>query len=83
MPEDFPVPWAPGVRVLLPEETLRGRVAELGRQITADYAGRPLTVLCVLKGASLFAADLVRAIALPLQLEFLGVASYGSGTTSS
>ena len=83
MPEDFPVPWAPGVRVLLAEETLRARVAELGRQITADYAGRPLTVLCVLKGASLFASDLVRAVALPLRLEFLGVASYGSGTNSS
>ncbi len=83
MAEDFPVSWAPGVRVLFGEATLASRVAELGRGIAADYAGRPLTVLCVLKGASLFAADLVRAIALPLRLEFLGVASYGSGTASS
>jgi len=83
MPEEFPVSWAPGVRVLFDEATLAARVSALGTHITRDYAGRPLTVLCVLKGASLFAADLVRAIALPLHLEFLGVASYGNGTTSS
>jgi len=78
MAEDFSVPWAPGVRVLYGQAALATRVAELGSRITADYAGRALTVLCVLKGASLFTADLVRAIALPLRLEFLGVASYGS-----
>ena len=83
MAEDFSVPWAPGVRVLYGQAALATRVAELGSRITADYAGRALTVLCVLKGASLFTADLVRAIALPLRLEFLGVASYGSGSTSS
>ncbi|HSP19753.1 MAG TPA: hypoxanthine phosphoribosyltransferase [Myxococcaceae bacterium] len=77
------MPWAPRVRVLFTPARLAERVRELGARITADYAGRPLTVLCVLKGASLFAADLVRAIALPLQLEFLGVASYGGGTSSS
>jgi hypoxanthine phosphoribosyltransferase len=83
MAEDFPVSWAPGVQVLFGQATLATRVAELGRSIAADYAGRPLTVLCVLKGASLFTADLVRAIPLPLRLEFLGVASYGGGTSSS
>jgi len=83
MPEEFPVPWAPDVRVLFGQAELAARVAELGAWISRDYAGRPLTVLCVLKGAALFAADLVRAIELPLQLEFLGVASYGSGTGSS
>jgi hypoxanthine phosphoribosyltransferase len=83
MAEVFPVPWAPGVRVLFGEAALAARVRELGARITADYAERPLTVLCVLEGASLFSADLVRAIALPLRLEFLGVASYGSGTSSS
>src|SRR5215813_1492177 len=83
MPEDFPVSWAPGVRVLFGQAALAARVAELSSQITSDYAGRPLTVLSVLKGATLFTADLVRAIDLPLRLEFLGVASYGSGTTSS
>jgi hypoxanthine phosphoribosyltransferase len=83
MAEEFPVSWAPGIRVLIDEEALRARVQALGQEITRDYAGRPPTVLCVLKGASVFAADLVRAIALPLTLEFLGVASYGSGTTSN
>src|SRR5262249_47873386 len=75
--------WAGGVRGLFGQEGRGARGAEVGSRITADYAGRPLTVLCVLKGASLFAADLVRAIELPLRLEFLGVASYGGGTTSS
>ena len=84
MAEDFPVSWAPGrAGAVRAGGAWPSRVAELGRSIAADYAGRPLTVLCVLKGASLFTADLVRAIALPLRLEFLGVASYGSGTTSS
>jgi hypoxanthine phosphoribosyltransferase len=83
MAEEFPVSWAPGVRVLFGQAAISARVAELGAQITADYAGRPLTVLSVLKGATLFTADLVRAIALPLRLEFLGVASYGGGTSSS
>ncbi len=83
MPEEFPVPWAPRVRVLFGQAQIAARVAELGARIGSDYAGRPLTVLCVLKGATLFAADLVRAIPLPLQLEFLGVASYGTGTSSS
>jgi len=83
MAEEFPVSWAPGVRVLFSTDAVAARVAELGARIGRDYAGRPLTVLCVLKGASLFAADLVRAIDLPLRLEFLGVASYGGGTSSS
>src|SRR5499433_4555726 len=83
MAEEFPVSWAPNVRVLFGQAAIAARVAELGAQITADYAGRPLTVLSVLKGATLFTADLVRAITLPLRLEFLGVASYGSGTSSS
>jgi hypoxanthine phosphoribosyltransferase len=75
--------WAPGVRVLIPEAEVRARVQALGAEIARDYAGRELTVLCVLKGACLFAADLVRAIPLPLTLEFLGVASYGADTRSS
>jgi len=83
MPDEVQVAWAPGVRVLFGQADLAARVAELGARITADYAGRPLTVLCILKGASIFAADLVRAIALPLRMEFLGVASYGAGTRSS
>src|SRR5262244_2270504 len=75
--------WPPGIRVLIPEAEVRARVQALGAEIARDYAGRELTVVCVLKGASLFTADLVRAIPLPLTLEFLGVASYGADTRSS
>lgn len=56
---------------------------ELGRAITRDYAGRAPTLVCVLKGASLFFADLVRAIDLPVELEFVAVTSYGGATETS
>lgn len=69
--------------VLFDAERLRTRVAELGRDITRDYANRPLVLLSILKGSFVFAADLARAIALPLRIEFLGVQSYGDDTRSS
>ncbi|MFN7130941.1 MAG: hypoxanthine phosphoribosyltransferase [Myxococcales bacterium] len=69
--------------VMYSEEQVRARVAELGREITRDYAGQALTVVTVLKGSMVFAADLVRAIDLPLELDFLGLSSYGGGTESS
>lgn len=59
------------------------RVKALGAQITADYAGKSLVLLCVLKGSFVFASDLARAIDLPLRVEFLGVRSYGDDTRSS
>jgi hypoxanthine phosphoribosyltransferase len=62
---------------------IAARVAELGARITADYAGRSLLVVPVLKGSFVFAADLVRAIDLPLTIEVLGVQSYGDATRSS
>jgi hypoxanthine phosphoribosyltransferase len=68
---------------LLSEQAIRERVEQLGRQIAADYAGKPLVLLCVLKGSFVFAADLARAIALPVRVEFLGVRSYGDDTRSS
>ncbi len=71
------------VRELISAEQLAERVAELGRAITADYRGKQLVLLVVLKGSFMFAADLARAIELPLSIEFLGVASYGDGTNSS
>ena len=55
----------------------------MGRQIAADYAGKPLTIVGILKGAAIFFADLARAIDLPLQMDFMSVSSYGNGTTSS
>jgi hypoxanthine phosphoribosyltransferase len=73
----------PEVRSLINAERLAGRVAELAAQITREYAGRSLVLLCVLKGSFVFAADLARAIALPMRIEFLGVRSYGDDTKSS
>jgi hypoxanthine phosphoribosyltransferase len=69
--------------VLLDAEQIRRRVGELGAQIAGDYAGRSVTLVCVLKGSFVFAADLARAIDLPAKVDFLGVRSYGSGTETS
>jgi hypoxanthine phosphoribosyltransferase len=70
--------------VLITQKQLQQKVEELGRQITRDYQGRtPLLLLCVLKGALMFVADLARAINLPLEMDFMVVSSYGSATESS
>jgi hypoxanthine phosphoribosyltransferase len=71
------------VRPLISAERIAERVAELAAQITREYAGRSLVLLSVLKGSFVFAADLARAIALPVRVEFLGVRSYGADTKSS
>jgi hypoxanthine phosphoribosyltransferase len=73
----------PEVRELISEKRIAERVSELASQISREYAGRSLVLLCVLKGSFVFAADLARAIALPLRMEFLGVRSYGDDTKSS
>lgn len=71
------------LQVLFSAEHIGRRVAELGRAITRDYAGQPLAVICILKGSFVFAADLIRAIDLPLTVDFLGLTSYGDKTESS
>ena len=68
---------------MLTQEQIATRCRELGAQITKDYAGRNLVLVCVLKGSFVFAADLARCIDLPLRVDFLGVRSYGEGTESS
>lgn len=68
---------------LISASQIAERVKALGQQIAADYAGKSLVLLCVLKGSFVFAADLARAIDLPLRVEFLGVRSYGDDTRSS
>ncbi|MCK6588817.1 MAG: hypoxanthine phosphoribosyltransferase [Polyangiaceae bacterium] len=73
----------PNVSTLLSAEEIAARVRELGAQITRDYKDRRLVLVCVLKGSFIFTADLCRAIDLPLRIEFLGVRSYGEGTSSS
>jgi len=69
--------------VLLDAEAIRNRVQELGAQITADYQGRIPHLVGVLKGATVFHSDLVRAIRLVVSFDFIAVASYGSGLKSS
>jgi len=69
--------------ILLSEEQLRARIAELGAQVTADYAGRQPTLVSVLKGSLPFMADLMRSIELPLRIDLMEVSSYGGATTES
>jgi hypoxanthine phosphoribosyltransferase len=69
--------------VLVDKDRLAARVAELGAQITADYADDPPLLVAVLKGAMLFMSDLCRAIALPVDVDFMAVSSYGSATRTS
>ena len=69
--------------VLVSREELQAKVAELGARISADYAGRELLLVGVLKGAVFFMADLARHIAVPVALDFMAVSSYGSSTDSS
>jgi hypoxanthine phosphoribosyltransferase len=72
------------IEVQISAEQIQARVRELGAQISADYSGRELVLVGVLKGSWIFLADLARAISLPdLRVEFLGVQSYGDETTSS
>ncbi len=68
---------------LVGAEELQARVAELGAQLSADYAGRELVLVGVLKGAVFFLSDLMRAITVPCEVDFMAVASYGSATESS
>ncbi len=70
-------------RVLFTEQEIADRVAELGAQLTRDYAGRNLLVVGVLTGASIFLCDLVRHIRLPLAIDFMTVSSYGASTRTS
>jgi hypoxanthine phosphoribosyltransferase len=74
---------ASSTRVLLSEAVIAEKVRELGARITEDYRGRAPVLIGVLKGSFVFVADLVRAIQLPLTVEFLGVQSYGDATQSS
>jgi hypoxanthine phosphoribosyltransferase len=70
-------------RVLVSEEELQARIDEIAREVSADYAGRELLVVGVLKGAIFFIADLVRRLTVPCELDFMAVSSYGSSTHSS
>ncbi len=70
-------------RLLYTEEQIAARVAELGAQLTQDYAGRRPVVVCILRGASFFFVDLCRRIKMDVELDFIDVSSYGSSAQSS
>ena len=69
--------------VLFSEEQLKNRVREIALQITADYQGKEIMLISVLRGSFVFMADLCRAIDLPCTVDFMAVSSYGKGTKSS
>jgi hypoxanthine phosphoribosyltransferase len=69
--------------VLIDEETLQGRITELGASITEDYRGHDLLLIGVLKGAVFFMADLMRQIEVPCEVDFMAISSYGAGVDSS
>jgi len=69
--------------ILISEEQLEKRIAELGKSMTKDYEGKDLFVVGVLKGANIFMSDLIRKIDLPMHMDFMAVSSYGMSTESS
>jgi hypoxanthine phosphoribosyltransferase len=69
--------------ILIEEDALRERIAELGADISADYAGKDLLLIGVLKGAVFFMADLMRQITVPCEVDFMAISSYGASTDSS
>ncbi|MDD4047184.1 MAG: hypoxanthine phosphoribosyltransferase [Tissierellia bacterium] len=70
-------------KVLIEKNELQSKVAELGAKISVDYKGKDLLIVCVLKGAVVFASDLMREIQLPLDIDFMAISSYGANTKSS
>ncbi len=71
------------IRVLLSEEKVAERVKEIAEEISRDYEGKPLHLICILKGGVFFTCELAKRIKLPLTMDFMSVSSYGTGTVSS
>lgn len=69
--------------VLVSEPEMQRRIAEMGAQISQDYAGKDLVVVGILKGAALFTSDLFRSITIPAELDFMRISSYGASTRST
>jgi hypoxanthine phosphoribosyltransferase len=69
--------------ILIGTEELQAKVAELGRQISEDYRGRTPLLICLLRGAVVFLSDLIRAVDIPLEMDFMAISSYGDSTESS
>lgn len=71
------------VRIMLSEEKVDERIAELAKQISEDYAGRSVHLVCILKGSIFFTCELAKRITVPVTLDFMSVSSYGADTKSS
>ena len=71
------------IRVLVPEKDVDAKIAELGKKISEDYAGRQVHLVCVLKGGVFFMCELAKRITVPVTMDFMSVSSYGAGTESS
>jgi hypoxanthine phosphoribosyltransferase len=71
------------IRVMIPEEEVDAKIAELGKKISEDYAGKQVHLICILKGSVFFTCALAKRITVPVTLDFMSVSSYGDGTASS
>ena len=69
--------------IMIPEDKLQQRIAELGAEISRDYNGQPLLMVCILRGGVMFLTDLIRQITTPVAIEFMAVSSYGRGARES
>ena len=70
-------------KILYSEQDIRQKVEELGKQISSDYKGKNPLLISILKGGVVFLADIMRAVSIPVEIEFMGVASYGNSTKST
>ena len=71
------------IRVLIPEVDIEKRITELGEQISRDYEGKSVHLICILKGGVMFTCELAKRISVPVSFDFMSVSSYGAGTSSS
>jgi len=71
------------IEILISEEDVDKRIREIGDQISKDYQGKTVSIVCILKGASFFACELAKRITVPVEIDFMSVSSYGAGTESS
>lgn len=71
------------IKVMISEEDVDKRIEELGRQISEDYAGKTVHLICILKGSVFFMCELAKRITVPVTMDFMSVGSYGDGTSSS
>ena len=74
---------AESIKVLISEQDVDARIEELGKQISEDYAGKQVHLICILKGSVFFMCELAKRITVPVSMDFMSVSSYGDGTSSS